>query len=905
MRKILPYILIFVIFVQLFAPFTVGTGVKNNVEIQANKAEADYDFSESGITLKSTSEVTKESIKLNVDVIWGTSPTIALSDEAIIVTIMSGDEKVRAKEITNLDPSGNNNQSGSVFFDGLEANTEYKIILTATQRSQTLFEAINNWRIILLGLDDIGEWTNLDNLPFGIGDFLFKPDESSGTVTNFENPYLITTLTSDDSSTQTQTLDSLKNEAAMLPLCELMESSTWGGCIGLVLYKLIFKPSAYIFAITGKLLDYTFFYTIQDTSYRSQFVVEGWGIVRDFCNMFFIFILLYIAIGTILNLHSVKPKEMIINVVIIGLLINFSLFATQVIIDASNILARVFYNQILVGDKDKNTNEINEELGFGGSKQLTVALVNKINPQKILMNAEKGSSITGKGIITSDPNQPTNGVDSGTFIMVVILASIMNIVGLYVFFMVSLVFIARVIGLWLAMVVVPMTFFSYAVPQMQDIEMIGWKKWWPDTLKMAFLAPVFIMFLYLIIMFLSSGMGVLDANNKEGIDFFIAIIVPFAFLMILLLKAKDITKKMSGTIGQSITNGVAAVGGIALGGAALGGALIGRKVIGAGLARISRSDDAMHRATHKVAFSKEVSEWKAKGSIGPKPKFEDYLARTGTTVKGGLLTRLGSKLNEKQMKIGDVDHARHEMDETKKAAGLEGVDDSNLSGVNEKKLKDTFAKTKKSETEADVRKGFDGKGKPILLDGKYQGEEAYKSANRGALVDEAKKDTKNMIKDASGNITGELTDEAKKKVENELNVKLNAAVKLVTDDKLVKDFEKIRKESKQSVGGVERAFSRTNTGSWDVRKLSDIKSDKREGIMTKIPVALIAGVATGVRAGIKNVGLSNGGVKVEGDFLKDLGNTISDSLKSLKVNVDLSHVGETKSSADAHGGGHH
>jgi hypothetical protein len=53
--------------------------------------------------------------------------------------------------------------------------------------------------------------------------------------------------------------------------------------------------------------------------------------------------------------------------------------------------------------------------------------------------------------------------------------------------------------------------------------------------------------------------------------------------------------------------------------------------------------------------------------------------------------------------------------------------------------------------------------------------------------------------------------------------------------------------------------------------------------------------------------MSGGGIKVEGNFMKDLGNTISDSLKNMKVNVDLSHVGETKSSADAHGGGggHH
>jgi len=54
-------------------------------------------------------------------------------------------------------------------------------------------------------------------------------------------------------------------------------------------------------------------------------------VVRDFVNIFFIFVLLYIAFATILSLHGFKTKEMIINVIIIGLLMNFSLFAGQLI----------------------------------------------------------------------------------------------------------------------------------------------------------------------------------------------------------------------------------------------------------------------------------------------------------------------------------------------------------------------------------------------------------------------------------------------------------------------------------------------------------------------------------------------------------------------------------------------
>jgi len=634
MKKILPYILIFVVVVQLFAPFTFDVGTDKKVKVVENKAEAVYDITQSGITIKAKSEATKNSIKLDVDVNWGATPLILLTEESILITLRHNNEEIRVQEMKNLGPRGSNDQSGSVFFHKLEPNTNYEVIIKATQRSQTPLEAINNWRIKLLKLDKIGEWTKLSEVTL-IGDFLFKPDESSGTITNFDNPYQITTLKADDNSSQQQIHDVLKNEAAFLPQCSVSKWSV-GGCVGIFIYRAIFQPSAYLFAITGKLLDYTFFYTIQDTSYRSTFVVEGWGIVRDFCNMFFIFILLYIAFGTILNLNGVKTKEMIINVVIIGLLINFSLFATHVIIDASNILARVFYNQILIGNKDKSTNQVNEELGFGGSKQLTVALINKINPQKIIISADKASKINGKGIITS---QEDTNVDSGTFIMVSLLASIMNIVGLYVFFMVSLVFIARVIGLWLAMIVVPIAFFSYAIPQIQDTEMIGWKKWWPDTLKMAFLAPIFIAFLYLIIMFLSSGMGILNANDQDGTSFFISIIVPFAFLMILLLKAKDITTKMSGKIGETLTGIAKTVGGT---------------VVGAGLAVATGGAAMAMRGTlgafgNKIGNSDKLAKMEAAG--GAKGWAASKLRNIGTSTGKSSFdirsTKLGAMAGEK------------------------------------------------------------------------------------------------------------------------------------------------------------------------------------------------------------------------------------------------------------------
>ena len=384
------------------------------------------------------------------------------------------------------------------------------------------------------------------------------------------------------------------NNSSSMPACSMGvlpdsltgKTGTFMGCVAQGIYYVLFSTTSYLFGLAGTLFDNAFAYSVDDNSYRSAFVVEGWKVVRDFCNMFFIFILLYIAFGTILNLNGVKTKEMIINVVLIGIFINFSLFASQVIIDASNILARVFYNS--------NTITIKVDDSAVGSKviPLSEALVNKINPQQIILSASQiniTKDTRGKSGSAVDSTQTVEeqatSISTGTFILVTILATIVNLVGVFVFFSIAIIFISRVIGLWLAMIFAPFAFLSYTVPAMQNFDMVGWKKWWPETLKLAFLAPVFIFFLYLILQFLETGLGLIQTDTKPlGISLVVGVVLPFAFIMILLLKAKDIATKMSGTIGETLAKAGATVGGMAVGAAggfALGGiASLGRATVG-------------------------------------------------------------------------------------------------------------------------------------------------------------------------------------------------------------------------------------------------------------------------------------------------------------------------------------
>lgn len=590
---------------------------------------------------------------------------------------------------------------------------------------------------------------------------------------------------------------------------------------------------------------------------------------------------------------------------------NFSLFITKVIIDASNITARVFYNADNIKLKDKNGKEIVREAGKPIS--LSEVIVSKVDPQRLILDASQVGSIPDRGgQITSD-RKTEKGISNGTFILVTLLASAVNVVGMIVFLMTGLIFIARVIGLWIAMILVPLAFFSYMVPAMQDVDMIGWKKWWPNTLKLAFLAPIFVFFMYLIVKFLGTDflkdlMG--GSEYKESAEFVIAIIVPFAFIMILMNRAKAIAVKFAGDIGTAVTKAAVIGGGVALAGGAMGAAFLGRNILGKGVASISRGKDAVHYGQQKIAFNNKLEEWEKKGgkkSGMPKPTWEDH--KKQNNVKDNLFTRIGGNLNAKQKKVGDIDHARHDVDEIKKKAGLEGIDNKNLSGADKQRLKETYIKEKKSEIESDIRSGkspmTDASGQPIKdkngapITG---GESGFKSAMRDDVSHKMGMDPNNI-----DHGTGELTDAAKKKVEDELNVQFNAVLETSKTNAGGKKFDDLEKKSNQKVGGFERAFANSNKSTYDPRNISDLKSDRREGILTKIPVALMAGIAIAVRSGLKDgIGVDHG--KGQGDLLKDLGKTIKDAIGHMSAKV-ASSVGkvidEDHKGGGDHGGGHH
>lgn len=233
---------------------------------------------------------------------------------------------------------------------------------------------------------------------------------------------------------------------------------------------LVMTVSALLLGMAGLLLNSVTQFTIVDMNDNlSSLMTDGGGIYvawttfRDLANMFFIFIILYIAIGTILGLNGGSTKKLLVHVIIIALLLNFSLFFTKVIIDASNILTLGFHDAIITNNAtDGLSGAFMQPLGLG-------KLYDVVGAQELLLAQEGYLGMIFLGLF---------GI-------------ILFCTTAFVFLMASLMLIMRYVILVFLMVVSPLAFLAMALPSGGRS-----KKWWDALISQALFAPVFMALLW-------------------------------------------------------------------------------------------------------------------------------------------------------------------------------------------------------------------------------------------------------------------------------------------------------------------------------------------------------------------------------------------------------------------------
>jgi hypothetical protein len=410
-------------------------------------------------------------------------------------------------------------------------------------------------------------------------------------------------------TTGEQATGSTNNAGLLLAaaVCEFSSPSTWfTGCMVRAFYHLVWTPSAWILGGAGWLLDSSIAFSISTNIYNNPtFISSGWGIVRDISNLLFIAMLIYVAFGLILDLKKVDAKKMIVSLVVMAVLINFSLFFTKVVIDSSNILARIFYRQIVIlgTPSDASSASSTDIVNATGVevKSLSQALMDGFDVNKML-SIETLQKMNAEG----------KGDEPGFVFLIILLAVLLNLVAAWIFFICALLFIGRIAGLWISMIFSAFAFMSFAVPWVGGIKRLGWHSWIEDLMGVAFLAPIFIFFMYLIISFVNTKFldGLfLHIKNFTMTQFIIALIIQFVILIMLLKQSKELAMKLAGEAGGAIVNGLKGAG-----------AAVGGFVTGAALAAVSGGTSLVARNTigalgNKVANSDTLKAREAKGGI--------------------------------------------------------------------------------------------------------------------------------------------------------------------------------------------------------------------------------------------------------------------------------------------------
>ncbi len=241
--------------------------------------------------------------------------------------------------------------------------------------------------------------------------------------------------------------------------------------LGQIIYYIGVATPAWILMIELKLLPMIGQY---NDFTRENGVVVGWTALRDLANMFFILILLIISFATILRIDRFGYRQLLSRLIIMAVLINFSMTITGLLIDFSQVIM----------------------LTFSGA-------VKDVTPGNVMV-------FFGLGNILSF-GETTGTVQGLDYLKAMFLGSIMMVIAVVVVAAFMLVLTARIVKLWILIVVSPMVFLAYAFPLTEKY----YSQWVDELTKNLISGPTLAFFLWLSFTIVGSG-NVSDNFTKNS-----------------------------------------------------------------------------------------------------------------------------------------------------------------------------------------------------------------------------------------------------------------------------------------------------------------------------------------------------------------------------------------------------
>ncbi|MFA4998639.1 MAG: hypothetical protein WC514_01335 [Candidatus Paceibacterota bacterium] len=243
--------------------------------------------------------------------------------------------------------------------------------------------------------------------------------------------------------------------------------------IGIFIFSHIFPILAYIFFfICTNLLSWTTKVTFGTIPLTHEGIVDAaLPITTGFVNIGFILVLVFIALSTILRLENYTMKKLLPRFILIAILINFVPVICGIIIDVANAVTLSFFKNNdfgqLIGDAFKNT-------------PLGSFIANPPPDYSFNQFLDEANKIIGlSGIIG-----------------MIVKAAVSTFFGIFtggVVLIYALLFLFRVIAIWLLVIMAPIAWFCWILPDTQKY----YKMWENYFLQWSFVGAIMGFFLWM------------------------------------------------------------------------------------------------------------------------------------------------------------------------------------------------------------------------------------------------------------------------------------------------------------------------------------------------------------------------------------------------------------------------
>lgn len=402
--------------------------------------------------------------------------------------------------------------------------------------------------------------------------------------------------------------DQQTDEGSNLDSNGKLKFSTIAGYI----YSALNTIGAFFAWVGGYLLDVSLSWFVMDMPGTASkwglitVITEIWRMIRDMFNLLFIFGIIFVGFKLILGIDDTNAKRTLGSIIIAALLINFSLYITQLVVDFSNIISTEISSLLENSSANQTTNTKPTVLGMEVSR-IADNFVQKTDPKQIntASIAIAMSAISKKTTYALPEASETELGVGAALVMGLTSAFTLTLIG-FVFAAGAFMMFARFLYLIFLMMFSPVMFLGSVMPHPEFKKRTA--DWWHRLISQALIGPAYLFMLFVALKALGSISNMQsDGSNSTLIGYVMLSLVVCGFAWAALTVSQSI-----GAVGatQAISFGksMGRTARVYAGGATFGGvARLGRSTIGRGAQAI-----ADKQGLREAAGQRGIKGWAAR-----------------------------------------------------------------------------------------------------------------------------------------------------------------------------------------------------------------------------------------------------------------------------------------------------